>query len=915
MKRLMIINKKNITHFFCLLVILMTLTSCNNIFIKAKALLVVNDNPTTTTPSDNTTTTSALMLSALKEGYCFVKSDNEQYCWGSLFTNQPVNHAPNLKTAYQPLVGKTITNIISSYDGGLKCTIPGDGIPACWGSNYYGQIGNGERGDDAALVPTSPDFTGVLSGKTVKEIVIGNSSTCVIASDDQVYCWGENGYGQLGNGSTTDSNTPVAVSTAGVLNGKTIKTLKSAADTTCVIASDDKLYCWGYGRFGALANGSTANSTIPIAVAGGALGAKTIKKLDMSGNTTCVIASDDKMYCWGYGVYGTLGNGASSNSSSTVAVDFTGVLSGKIITQVHMAGLFTCVLADDARVYCWGYDGDGALGNGSTSDTNVPVAVNTAGVLSGKSITKIAGTNSLMCALTSDNQVACWGYGYRGGLGNGSMAGNSSLPVSIDTSGDINGKTITNLTSSKDNICALTSDGLAYCWGEGFFGNKISGNKVSVPTSPDMTGALSGKTILELGPGAYASCALASDHQIYCWGDGGGGELGNGTDTFTNYPVSLKTTDSSDELILDAKYLTYIEDTVCAQRSDGELFCGTTGKSLNFVHDFGSEEIVDLKLQEGNVAFKCALTDSGNLYCWGEGRDGALGNGTSDDSGVPQLIKMSGALLGKTIKSFEVGKNFVCAIASDDLAYCWGNGSSGHLGGNTGADSLEPIPVDRTGVLSGKKINSLTIYSETVCAIADDLKAYCWGRGFDGQLGDGVTPVSDVPVAVSTAGVLNNKTIKKISIMDTMVCAIANDDLMYCWGDNTSGQLGDGTTNFAPVPVAVDMSGVLSGKTIKTFSGNSYSTCAIASDDKVYCWGFGSDGSLGDGNSADSLIPVAVNSAGALSGKKIVDIKSSYASFCAMDDNEEVYCWGDGSTGEVGNGLNSFTPLPIKLNL
>lgn len=890
----------------------MTLASCNKIFVNAKALLTELD-PTSTTPNNNNPTTSGSMLSALTQGYCFIKSDNEQYCWGSLFTNQPVNQAPHLKTAHQTLKGKTLTNIISNYEGGLKCTIPSDGIPACWGDNYYGQIGNGTSGDSVST-PTSPDFSGVLNGKTVKDLVIGYSSTCVIASDDLVYCWGENGYGQLGNGSTTDSTTPVAVSTAGVLNGLTVKTLKSNADTTCVIASDDKLYCWGYGRFGALANGSTANSTVPIAVTGGALGAKTIKQLHMSSNTTCVVASDDQMYCWGYGIYGTLGNGSSSHSSSTMAVDFTGVLSGKIITQVHMAGLFTCVIAD-ARVYCWGYGGDGALGNGSTSNTNVPSAVNTAGVLSGKTITKIAGSGSSICALTSDGLVACWGYGYRGGLGNGSTAGNSSVPVSIDTTGSINGKTITDLTSSKDNICALTSDGLAYCWGQGNFGDKSSTYEASVPTSPDMTEALNGKTILELGTGPYAACALASDHQIYCWGDGGAGELGNGNKSFTNYPVTLKRTESSDELILDAKYLTYIEGSVCAQRSDGELFCGTTGSSLNFVHDFGNEDIVDLKLEEGNFGFKCALTDIGNLYCWGEGGDGALGNGTNDDQGIPTLIKMNGALTGKTIKSFEKGENFVCAIASDDLAYCWGNGSSGHLGGNTGADSLEPIPVDRTGVLSGKKINSLTIYSETVCVIADDLKAYCWGNGFDGQLGDGVTFVSDVPVAVSTAGVLNNKTIKKISIMEKMVCVIANDDLMYCWGDNTSGQLGDGTTNFTPTPVAVNMSGVLTGKTIKNFTSNSYTTCAIASDDKIYCWGFGTDGSLGDGNSANSSVPLAVNTTGVLSGKKIVDLKSSYASICAMDEDEELYCWGDGTTGEVGSGTNVSSPLPVKLNL
>ena len=208
---------------------------------------------------------------------------------------------------------------------------------------------------------------------------------------------------------------------------------------------------------------------------------------------------------------------------------------------------------------------------------------------------------------------------------------------------------------------------------------------------------------------------------------------------------------------------------------------------------------------------------------------------------------------------------------------------------------------------------SLNIYSKTVCAIADDQKVYCWGSGFNGQLGDGVSPSSDVPVAVSTAGVLNNKSIKKVTVMDLIVCAISSEDLLYCWGDGTGGQLGDGSTNFSPVPVAVTMSGVLSGKTIKDFTSNSYTTCAIASDDKVYCWGYGTDGSLGNGILSNSSVPVAVDTTGVLSGKSIVKLQSSYASICAMDDNDEIYCWGDGTTGEVGNGLNAITSSPVKL--
>ena len=153
------------------------------------------------------------------------------------------------------------------------------------------------------------------------QISAGNLYTCAIASDNKAYCWGNGSGGRLGNSSTASSSVPVAVNTTGVLAGKTIKQISAGSSHTCAIASDDKAYCWGMGTFGALGNSSTTNSSVPVAVnTTGVLAGKTIKQISASNLHTCAIASDDKAYCWGYNNEAQLGNNSNINSSVPVRV-------------------------------------------------------------------------------------------------------------------------------------------------------------------------------------------------------------------------------------------------------------------------------------------------------------------------------------------------------------------------------------------------------------------------------------------------------------------------------------------------------------------------------------------------------------------------------------------------------------------
>ncbi|MDP3630641.1 MAG: prepilin-type N-terminal cleavage/methylation domain-containing protein [Actinomycetota bacterium] len=350
-----------------------------------------------------------------------------------------------------------------------SCAITSEGQAYCWGWGGNGRLGNNSSTNSS--VPVAVSSAGVLNGKTLKSISIGGSHACAIASDNQAYCWGNNINGQLGNNTTTGGSVPVAVSIVGVLSGKTVKSISVGSDHTCAIASDNLAYCWGTGGNGQLGNASTANTSVPVAVStGGVLSGLTVKSIVAGGGYTCAIASDNQAYCWGLGNQGQLGNNTSSNTSVPVTVSSSGALSGKTIKSVAPGWSHTCAIASDNQAYCWGNGTNGQLGNGASSTSLVPVAVSTSGAFSGKTIKSIAaGDYYYTCALASDNQVYCWGIPTYGVLGN-NLGASSPVPVAVSTSGVLSGKTVQSITTGFGHVCALSSDNQIYCWGAGTLG-------------------------------------------------------------------------------------------------------------------------------------------------------------------------------------------------------------------------------------------------------------------------------------------------------------------------------------------------------------------------------------------------------------------------------------------------------------
>lgn len=357
------------------------------------------------------------------------------------------------------------------------------------------------------------------------------------------------------------------------------------------------------------------------------------------------------------------------------------------------------------------------------------------------------------------------------------------------------------------------------------------------------------------------------------------------------------------------------EENVCSLSMSGILYCWGGGPDSNYnalpqngsptpynMNSFFPSAALPIKSLSFNSFNYCVIGHDNLAYCDGPTNSaGGLGNGSYNfyNGNQPTQMLMTGDLVGKTVKQVSVGHENTCIIASDDYAYCAGHpdllGSSGHL-----EPSLVLIPVDRSGALAGKTVKQILLndIGDSACLLASDNKIYCWGWNDRGVLGNGTFDYSAVPVAVDMSGVLAGKTFKSLpEKFDSTMCAIASDDRVYCWGDGFRGLLGDNSTSDSPVPVAVDWSGVLAGKKAKKVNEN----CLIADDNQLYCWSsFNSFMTT-----SSSRLPILIDTS-AMGSAHPTSISIGPVSFCADSSDNKTYCWGENDYGTMGNGSYNY---------
>ncbi len=397
------------------------------------------------------------------------------------------------------------------------------------------------NGTDMTYCMTESTNPSLGTALTWKQVSVTYGYTCAIASNDNAYCWGAHSgdgigtYGMIGNGTSTGSLIPVLVNANGILNGKTILSITTGATHACAIASDHKAYCWGSvrnGQYGELGNNSNDGSLVPVAVNTDNLpGDKTVKSISAGYSHTCAIASNDKVYCWGANGSGELGNASTDSSLVPMPVSTAGVLNNKNISLLSTGRNATCVVTSDGNPYCWGSNESGALGNNSTIDTysDVPVAVDKSGVLNNKTILAVSTGSAFACVIASDNKPYCWGSNANGQSGSLSY-GYSLVPVGLNYTENpqASSRAFTSIRSGDFGTCGI--DGThVYCWGN------LSNDHFTVSGyDPLSEGLLVGKTIIDIDTTDRHTCLITNEGKMYCWGYNWADQLGV---NITEYPA------------------------------------------------------------------------------------------------------------------------------------------------------------------------------------------------------------------------------------------------------------------------------------------------------------------------------------------------------------------------------------------
>jgi alpha-tubulin suppressor-like RCC1 family protein len=350
------------------------------------------------------------------------------------------------------------------------------------------------------------------------------ATTCGLDVGGKAYCWGSNFHKTLGTGKKKSIvNVPTPVVGALTFHEITVGFLHTCGIEDVGGAASGPAYCWGYNFYGQLGNGSTELGEEPLAVSG----SHTFRQISASGRTTCGIkdvgAAAGPAYCWGANGSGQLGDG-------TQAIDRTEpvpVSGGLNFRRVVTGPWSTCALTQQDEAYCWGNNSEGQLGIGTVGGFSlVPAAVS-----GGRRFESVATEAWRTCGLTSaadpvgPGTILCWGD---------ALAGGPSVPTVLDLGG------ITDLpfTSLSDSFCAIGASGQAYCWGDNSFGqigNGTSGtewNSIPAPVeAPQFFTSIGGKGV--------HNCGIGVDGFAYCWGWNNGGELGDGTRTFSDVPVKV----------------------------------------------------------------------------------------------------------------------------------------------------------------------------------------------------------------------------------------------------------------------------------------------------------------------------------------------------------------------------------------
>ena len=757
----------------------------------------------------------------------------------------------------------------------FTCALNHAGKAYCFGEDADGRLGISGVSADIYL-PTA-----VTTAQLFTDITAGQNHACGLTASGEIYCWGSDQNGQLGNDANlTDQATPVKVNATGEFTK-----VSAGQNFTCAIKTDGSLLCWGDNTSDQIGN-SAADATRepePYAVSTTGLGASHSKFIDIATGKThaCALTTAGKVWCWGDDTNGQLGNAGGTSTTEPAAIDYTNLTNEDHFTQIY-AGRndSTCGITADGKGWCWGNDASDQLGNGNaTVDVTSPSSLSLGSISSSKEFLAISVGFENACAIFADRKLACWGSDADEQAGDGAGTTTVDAPKYVTTTSISGESRFASVAVGTNHACAITVEGDLYCFGADNMGQSGNGGNsldadVNAPSAVDFSNVATGAGFAKLDTATAYACGLSPRGRLYCWGKFNDGRLGLGTQSADFDKPNL----------------------------------------ISPVAFSGTKAIVDFSLGDSHA---CAITAEGKPYCWGLDSSGQLGDSvaaTTQWSPVP--VDISALSSEAPFVKISSGGQHTCGLLASGKIYCWGDDQYGQLGNGAGttADQFTPSAVDVSALSSEAKFTTVASGATHTCASNAAGKAWCWGNDVAGQVGAGTASGTyDSPEALSIAA---SNLVTSISSNYQHACAIISGSSAWCWGSDTNEKLGNDTGGDQSAPGAIDTSNLAGDDQFLSISVANEHSCVLTSLGEVYCFGDNSEDQLATDSGVTASLATA-NSSYSFSGNQFIHVSAGNNFTCSLKVDSIAQCVGNDDNGQLGNSATTTTNQnsPVSINL
>jgi alpha-tubulin suppressor-like RCC1 family protein len=914
-----------------------------------------------------------------------IDSIGQVHAWGSNGGYQLGNNTTNNQnipinvSTFGSISGKTVVAI--SCGDSHTIALDSTGQVHAWGYSQYGQTGNNTT-NAYQVIPVNVATFGTLSGKTVVAIACGTYHTMALDSTGQVHAWGYNNNGQLGNNtSNNQSNIPILSSLTNrsplasppiVSNGVGLhKLIRDPVTLNALTAAGSN----NFGQLGLPSAGSyTFNSIVPT---GSPFGSNIVAAANSQTHSALIVAGSSNLFMCGLNSSYQCGYGVSS-SNPTVFTKVNGVSTP---SDVACGSGFTVILNSDNTLSSFGGNFSGCLGIGSSNYSFSNVSATAISNLTNIKVIK-AGTSNML-AIDSSSNLWVWGDNTYGQLGQGKTIGTNVITPTLLSLTGTNATSVIDAAFGDKHLIVLGNDKTVYSCGLNLYGQL--GNYMNQGTS--VANSNLNPVFLQQDPNNLVNFPIGflTANSTFITGT----SYGSGTNVVsasTNSTVASawQAFDSSSTTTWSTNAGTYVTSTGAYTGSTTTAISGSTVLGEWIQIQFPVKVVAASVLMTPTVVGQvpAAYTLLGSV----DGITFTTLGVVTGNSGIAQvttsviylgsyyffrLVFTSGIVSGSgfiTIQNLAISGSAVCEAypvsvtcgtnhsviqLANNTIMTFGRNDTLQLGGSFGAYSWTPSKpkiyndvvrisasqdVTYVEAYMGQVSNAITVprmrgyglfqlakYVTTIVsgcnttecsAYISNGMVYIWGYNLSGQLGNNTTTLSRIPINISAFGSINGKTMVAISCGYQHTIALDSTSQVHAWGNNNSGQLGNNTTSNNIVPINISTFGSIIGRNVVAITCGGNHTLALDSTGQIHAWGYNSFGQLGNGTTSTiQIVPINVSTFGSINGKTVVAISCGANHTVVLDSTGKVHAWGYNNYGQLGNSTTSTNQIvPINVS-